>query len=163
MNTAEEEAARTALLEALHPIRTGAKRKYRTGPNAAAGRSTYFVNEKTSVSLGRLLFMAGAVLLKLKPQAEGGTPEDSLPGVTPAKLDNLTNTRANYLHADQTQGATNQDKLQAHLSVEQLDMAARAERIDLQLAADQIWSYHDPPNSATRRAFKIPPDRPASE
>jgi hypothetical protein len=163
MNTEEEEEARQQMLAALHPIRAGAKRKYRNVPDATAGRATYFVNKETNVSLERLLFIAGAVLLKLTPQAPATTPEDTLPGVTATVLATLTSTRAAYISADAEQKDTNSQKNQAHVDVVTTYLAAHAERIDLQLAADQAWTFHNPANSAIRRDFKIPPDRAAVE
>lgn len=162
LDTAAEETAKKEMLAALHPIRVGAKRKYRNGDDAAAGRNTYFVNKETNVSLERLLFIAGSVLLKLTATG-GGTPEDTLPGVTPAVIATLTMTRANYIHADEAQGETNSAKNQAHLDVVTQYTTTHQERLDLQLAADQIWSYHDPANRAVRGDFEIPPDRPAIE
>lgn len=163
LDTAAEEAAKKLMLEALHPIRVGAKRKYRNGPDAAAGRNTYFVNKETNVSLERLLFIAGSVLLKLTPQPPATTPEDTLDGVTPAMIANLASKRAEYIHANEEQGGTASEKNQAHVDVVTAYTAAHQERLDLQLAADQNWTHHDEANSAIRRDFQIPPDRPAVE
>ncbi|MGI9087848.1 MAG: hypothetical protein ACR2HH_08945 [Chthoniobacterales bacterium] len=163
MDTSAEDTAKKTLLAAMHPIRVGAKRKYRNGPDAAAGRNTYFVNKETKVSLERLLFIAGSMLLKLTPQAPATTPEDTLSGVTPAMLTTLANTRVDYIHADAAQGETGSEKNQAHQDVLTAYTDAHQERIDLQLAADQAWSHHDGANSAVRRDFQIPPDRPAVE
>jgi hypothetical protein len=79
LDTAAETAARNVLLAAIHPIRVGAKRKYRNGPDAAAGRNAYFVNEPTGVSLERLLFIAGSMLLGLVPQPPATTPRTPCP------------------------------------------------------------------------------------
>lgn len=163
LDTAAEEAAKAKLLAAIHPIRVGAKRKYRNGPDAAAGRNTYFVNKETNVSLERLLFIAGSMLLKLTPQAPATTPEDTLPGVTPAMLASLASTRGAYLHADEAQGGTESEKNQAHLDVATAYTVAHQERLDLQLAGDQAWPFHEKENSAVRRDFQIPTDRPAVE
>ena len=163
MDTKEETEARRLLLVALHPIRAGAKRKYRNRPDMAAGRATYFVNKETNVSLERLLFIAGSVLRKLTPQAPARTPEDILPGVTSTVLTKLSTTRAAYVNADAGQHETESEKNQAHTDLVTAYTAAHNERLDLQLAADQAWTFHDPANSAIRRDFQIPPDRPAVE
>ena len=167
LNTEEEQTARLRLLAALHPIRVGAKRSYR-GAGNEAGRSAYFVNEPTNVSLERLLFIAGAVLLKLTPQpAPGGTgtapPEDTLKGVTPACLADLATARAAYLDADADQTATGTQIGTLRLQVETRFAEVRAQRIDLQLAADQAFPHTNPAAAATRRAFHLPADRPAHE
>ncbi len=167
MDTEQEQAARQHLLAALHPIRTGAKRSYR-GEGNEAGRSTYFVSEPTDVSLERLLFIAGAVLLKLTPQpaptGNGTVPaEDTLKGVTPACLAELTAAHAAYLDADAGQTATGNQAATLRQQVETLFAEVRAQRIDLQLAADQAFPHTNPATAATRRAFHLPPDRPAHE
>jgi hypothetical protein len=163
MNTEEEQAARRQLLGAMHPIRVGAKRKYRNVPDAEGGRATFFVNESTGVSLERLLFMAGSMLQKLNPGPGGEPPEETLSGVTSGILRTLATTRGSYITADALQQETENQKNQAHTDVVTAHVAAQQERIDLQLAADQTWTFHNPANSAIRRAFDIPPDRPASE
>lgn len=163
LDTAAEAEARKVMLAAIHPIRVGAKRKYRNGPDAAAGRSAYFVNEPTSVSLERLLFIAGSMLQRLTPQPPATTPEDTLPGVTAAAITALQTAHAAYVSADADQGDTESEKRDARTALEAAYTSAHEERLDLQLAADQSWSHHDSANAAIRGDFKIPPDRPMSE
>jgi hypothetical protein len=166
LDTQQQEAAKAAMLAAILPIRTGAKRTYR-GDNDA-GRDAFFVNEPTNVSLERLLFIAGELLRKLTPQPNPNGPgtlpvEFTLDGVIASDLQKLADTRADYISADQDQAKSDQDSQQAHADVATLDQQTRAQRIDLQLAADQAWPHTDKANAVTRKAFKIPADRPAIE
>ncbi len=159
MDTAEEEMARKDLLAAISPVRTGAKRTYRQGDDAAAGREAFFVNESTSVSLERLLFIAGSMFAKLTPPTGGGAPEFTLAGVTQARIDKLKEMRDKYADKNAAQQDAENIRGQAHVDVQTVYTNAKAERIDLQLAVDQGWTFHNPENAAIRRAFKIPPDQ----
>ncbi len=159
MDTAEEEMARKELLAAISPVRTGAKRKYRNRNEAGAGRDAFFVNESTSVSLERLLFIAGSMYAKLTPPEEGGDPEYVLPGVTEDRIEKLKETRDKYADKNSAQQDAENLRGQAHVDVQTVYTDAKAERIDLQLAVDQGWTFHNPENAATRRAFKIPADQ----
>ena len=163
LDTAAEGDARKTMLAAIHPIRVGAKRKYRNGPDAAAGRSAYYVNEPTGVSLDRLLFIADSMLRRLTPQAPATTPEDTLPGVTAAAISTLQTAHDAYVSADAEQQGTESEKREAQTALLNAYTSAHQERLDLQLGADQVWTHHDPANAAIRRDFQIPPDRPMSE
>lgn len=169
LDTEEKETARQAMLDTLHPIRVGAKRTYR-GKGQEAGRDAFYVNEPVNVSLERLLFIAGEILLKISPQPdEAGTgtnpPEVVLDGVIEEDITALETCRAGYVRADDEKEAASNASKQAHVDVEQAFIDARAERIDLQLAADQAFPHTAPNglNNAVRNAFKIPEDRPATE
>jgi hypothetical protein len=167
LDTQEEHTARTRLLAAIHPIRTGAKRSHR-GNGHEAGRDAYFVNEPTDVSLERLLFIAGSILLKLTPQPNpsgtGTLPaEETLKGVTPENLAELAAARDAYIDKDATTTATGHQAAAHRQNAEALFAQTRAHRIDLQLAADQAWPHTNPANAATRHAFLIPENRPAHE
>lgn len=166
LDTQQQEAARQAMLCAINPIRIGAKRTYRGLDEA--GRNAYFVNETTSVSLERLLFIAGELLRKLTPQPNpnGGDPlppEDKLDGVIEADLQNLAAKRTEYLASDSDQNTSDQASQQAHHDVATFYVENRVERLDLQLAADQAYPHTDKANAVTRKAFRIPADRPAIE
>jgi len=167
LDTQKEQTARTRLLAAIHPIRTGAKRSHR-GTGHEAGRDAYFVNEPTDVSLERLLFIAGAILLKLTPQPNpsgtGTLPaEETLKGVTPENLTELAAARDAYIDKDAATTATANQASAHRQTAETLFAQTRAQRIDLQLAADQAWPHTNPHNAAIRHAFLIPEDRPAHE
>lgn len=167
MDTEEEITARHRLLNAISPIRTGAKRKYR-GEGKQAGRSAYFVGETTNVSLERLLFIANSILLKLTPQPNpAGTgilpPEDTLKGVTAADLTEIQQAHDAYIDKDSAQTLTHNEVGNLRQQVETLYDQIRDQRIDLQLAADQAWPHTNPENAAIRRAFHIPESRPANE
>jgi hypothetical protein len=103
------------------------------------------------------------MLRRLTPQAPATLPEDSLPGVTPAAITRLQDAHAAYAAADAEQEATASAKSEAHTALLAAYTSAHEERIDLQLAADQIWSHHDSANAAIRHEFQIPADRPMSE
>jgi hypothetical protein len=167
MDTEEEQTARTRLLNAITPIRTGAKRKYR-GEGNQAGRSSYFGGETTNVSLERLLFIAGSILLKLTPQPDpSGTgtvpPEDTLKGITPADIGELQQAHDAYIVKDAAQTATGNEAGALRQKIEDLYDQVREQRIDLQLAVDLAWPHTNPANAAIRRAFSIPENRPAME
>ncbi len=167
LDTQEEQTARARLLDAIQPIRTGAKRSHR-GTGNEAGRDAYFVNEPTDVSLERLLFIAGALLLKLTPQPDpsgtGTLPaEETLKGVTPENLTELAAARNAYIDKDAATTSTGNQAAAHRQTAESLFAQTRAQRIDLQLAADQAWPHTHPANAATRHAFLIPEDRPAHE
>ncbi len=173
LDTEEKEAARKIMLTAIHPFRVGAKRTYR-GKDQEAGRSAFHVNEPLKVSLERLLFIAGQIVLKVTPQivvsntGEGiiTTPaEVILDGIIPEDIQNLIDRRADYVLADDEQTNTENARKQAHVDVQLLFGETRGERIDLQLAADQCYPHTAPngANDAVRSAFEIPEDRPATE
>ncbi len=167
LDTQEEQTARTRLLAAIHPIRTGAKRSHR-GTGNEAGRDAYFVNEPTDVSLERLLFIADALLLKLTPQPDpsgtGTVPaEEILKGVTTENLTELAAARDAYIDKDTARTATGNQASAHRQTAETLFAQTRAQRIDLQLAADQAWPHTIPANAAIRHTFLIPEDRPAHE
>ncbi len=173
LNTEEKEAARKIMLTAIHPFRVGAKRTYR-GKDQEAGRNAFYVNEPLKVSLERLLFIAGQILLKVTPQmvvsntGEGtiNTPaEVVLDGIIPEDIQNLIDRRGDYVSAKDEQTNTENARKQAHVDVQLLFGETRNERIDLQLAADQCWPHTalNGTHNAIRAAFQIPEDRPATE
>ena len=170
LNTQEKETARQTMLDAFHPIRVGAKRTYR-GKDQEVGRSSFYVNEPTNISLERLLFIAGEILLKLESKPDPANPASTLPaevtldGVIASDIQTLKDRRADYIEAGDEKDATEAARRQAHTDVETLYNETKAERIDLQLAADQAYPHTAPNgvNNAIRAAFQIPTDRPATE
>lgn len=170
LNTEEKKVARKVMLDAFHPILAGAKRTYR-GKDNEAGRSAFYVNEPVSISLERLLFIAGEILLKLESQPDPANPAVTLPaevtldGVIASDIQTLQNRRDDYVEAGAAKNKTEKARRQAHTDVETLFTQTRAERIDLQLAADQAYPHTAPNgvNNAIRAAFDIPTDRPATE
>ena len=170
LNTEEKKVARQIMLDAFHPILAGAKRTYR-GKDNEAGRGAFYVNEPVNVSLERLLFIAGEILLKLTPQPDPANPAVTLPaevtldGVIASDIQTLKDRREDYVDAGDAKEKTENARRQAHTDVETLFAQTRAERIDLQLAADQAYPHTAPNgvNNAIRAAFQIPTDRPATE
>ena len=160
--TREEETARTELLTALDPILAGAKRTYPGDgdPNRALfGVGQNLVNESTS----RLYRLTGETHQRLT--ATGNKPpEFTLKGVTPAEIAALAALTKKYKDADFAQAtallnaADVLDQLNTHVT----DIMNPLRR-DLQLTADQQWSYRNKDNRAKRLAFAIPADRPAGE
>jgi len=90
-------------------------------------------------------------------------PEAVLKGVIAEDLTGLAARRAAYIASDEDQNTSTQAGQEAHDEVNTLFLEVRGLRVDLQLAADQAFPYTEKLNAPTRRAFKIPADRPAVE
>ena len=160
--TREEEAARLALLTALDPILIGARRTFPEpgDPN----RALFGIGQNLSTVSTTLLYrLAVDTYTRLTPQPSAAA-EFTLLGVKPAEITVLQNLGNLYREADFAQTTAQLDagdildQLTAHLRT-----TINPLRRELQLAADQEWSWRIKQNRTKRLAFGIPADRPAGE
>jgi hypothetical protein len=158
--TQQEKAARSHLLEVLQPIQTAAKRKY-VG-DVAKQREAYYINAGLgSKSLDTVVTACNTVLGRLTPATPGGSPLDTLPGIT-ADGDILALRQAlgDYTSRDAAQEEEGED---AEATLDKIEAAIKALapwRRAVQQAADQAWPWRKPGSAAYRRAFALPTDRP---
>ena len=159
--TKEETAAREELLAALEPILIGAKRTYADG---AGERELFGVGKDLiNATTAQIYQLALEAHKNLSP--EGVAPAKyKLAGVLPAEITALGQLGTKYQDADFAQltalldAASILDTLTQHVSENIAPL-----RRELQLAADQAWTYRKPENRVKRLAFGIPGGRPATE
>ena len=163
--TAQEKAARDALIAVLAPIQTAAKRKF-TGETSHL-REAYFIggnNNLANAPLDEVITDARAILARLVPGPAAAPPTDLLPGIKPlGKIKDLSDAIAAYDTKNKAQGA---EQAAAGTSLETIAAqiaTLNALRRDIQLAADQAWPWRTPGVKTTRKAFLLPEDRPMKE
>ncbi|MFN0079266.1 MAG: hypothetical protein ACKVY0_22605 [Prosthecobacter sp.] len=160
--TGEHDADREAILAALAPIQSAAKRKYKGDQEAmrqAYGAGTTLSSEGTE----DIATFATGVLKRLSPGENNAPPADTLPGIKPGAngvIDTLSKALAKR-GATSTARTTQQNKASATLE----QITAKVEtlathRKEIQLAADQAWPWRKDGVEAIRKAFLLPVDRP---
>ena len=148
--TGDETTAEGLLLKALQEVRTAAKQKY-----ALTDRTQlrdYYVGTRIDANRPQLEQVSQAIITKLG--------DDTLPGITSAKVTNLVNLRQAYIDANASQGDAQSS---ATLTRSQLDAAVQTitkRRLTIQLAADAEWPHTDPANAAVRKEFALPLNKP---
>lgn len=157
--TAEQIAARDALVAVLAPIQTAARRKF-TGTQTA-WRQAYFIGGH--LAHGTLAF-AGTAAKAIRDRLVAGPnntpPVDVLPGISPAQITALSNTITGYAGDVTAADAQQNQNLAAHNAIVANIAKLAALRHQVQLAAEQAYPWRTPGVAATRQAFLLPPDRP---
>ena len=158
--TAQEKAARDALLGVLGPIQTAAKRTF-TGD--AAGRLTdYGVNTGlASAGLDVVLTRARSILARLVVAPGEMVPQDVLPGIKAnGKIAALSAAITLYGAKNTAQG---EKETEAEATLEDIEAKIKeliALRRQVQQAADQAWPWRTPGVATIRKTFLLPVDRP---
>jgi hypothetical protein len=157
--TAEEKTARNALIAAIAPIQTAARRKY-TGDQAEM-RHAYFIGEDLhSDTLHEVQVAAIAIHDRLVAVPPATAPLDVLPGIKAAQITVLSNaitTYASGVTAPVEQTNQNQGALNAIVA----NIAKLAGlRHQVQLAAEQAFPYRNPGVASIRKSFMLPTDCP---
>ena len=148
--TKAETAAQKKLLSALRDLQSRAKRKF---AKDKIRQAAYGIGKK-NFGKNRTEFEQDADnIVRL-----AGT--DALPGLKPEKLAAATAALTAWKSADTAQAQANetQSKLLIDLQAKVTDL--NAARRDIQLAANTAWPHDNQANTATRRAFKIPANKP---
>lgn len=157
--TAEEAVAREALLAALAPIQTAAKRFF-TGDQETL-RHAYFIGENLRHdTLLEVQTASIAVRDRLVAVPPALSPVDTLPGIKAPQLAALNTAITTY--ASGVTAPVEQDKQNAGaLNAIVANIAALAGlRHQVQLTVEQALPWRTPGVAATRQAFLLPADRP---
>jgi len=148
--SAAEADAADALLAGMREIQKAAKQKY-ARTNRISLRD-YLIGKKLNGNRPNLMQTSQTLLDK--------AAEETLPGITPAKVKALRTTRQRWVdaHTAQTENRaaaiTQRTELGSQLkSIEDRKMA-------IQLAADAEWPHTDEANAGIRSQFAIPATRP---
>lgn len=161
--TAQESAARDALIAVIAPIQTAAKRKFAGGDQRL--RDAYYIgNGLPNETLEEVLNAARSIHARLIPGANNAPPQDVLPGVQPGvQIKDLADAIAlyggkNQAQSDQQQAAAGMlETIAAQISI------LAGFRHSVQLAADQAWPWRNEGVTTLRKAFLLPVDRPLKD
>ncbi|MBI2924703.1 MAG: hypothetical protein HYY24_03250 [Verrucomicrobia bacterium] len=147
--TETEEAALTTLMQSLRDIQQRAKRKFTDKPKRAA----YCINKENFGRDREGLEQDAKNIIDLGEA-------DALRGLTPEKITAARVALTAWKQADEDQGKAEeaQGRLlgQLQTKVGEVNVARR----EIQLTADTCWPHTDSANAPTRRAFKIPANKP---
>lgn len=159
----QERDARDAVLAALGPIQSAARRKY-TGADADT-RGVYAIGEDLSnAGLDAVLTAARAVLDRLAPGPKNAPPADTLPGIkADGAIKTLNDAVTLYTGKDEAQGEQQTTAEEGLEDVEAALLDLAALRRQIQLAADQRWPWHAEKVGSIRKAFALPRDRPLTD
>jgi len=160
--TAQETTARRALLDALAPIQTAAKRKF-AGDDQHL-RDAYYIGDALSrETLEAVLTATRAVLARLTPGPGDAPPQDVLPGIK-ADTQIAVLSDAIDLYGGKDQAQTSEQKKAAALleGIGAKVVTLIGLRHQVQLAADQAWPWRTPGVVTIRKEFLLPVDRPFS-
>jgi hypothetical protein len=153
--TAQETAARDALIAVIVPIQTAARRKF-TGDQEPM-RHAFFIGEGLpDDTLGEVQTAAVAI----RDRLVGTPPQDVLPGIKDAQIAALSNAVTQYA-ANITAPGDQQNENAAALATIVANIGTLAGlRHQVQLAAEQAWPWRTPGVASIRKSFQLPTDRP---
>ena len=112
----------------------------------------YFVGQKLNGSRPNLLQTSQTILNKLA--------EDTLPGVTPAKIKALRASRQAWMDAGGAQTAGRTTALTQRAELKTMLKTIEDRKVAIQLAADAEWPHTDEANAGIRSEFSLPAKRP---
>lgn len=152
-DTTAADQARTALLKLLKNVQSSAKQRSRLARAKGSEFSLdgYLIGQNLAIS--RPLLLANAEALRLKAQ------QDSLPGYTPAKLQDIATARAAFAATKDEQG---EGIAAASLAtVDRNTLVARLHDLRMAIlhACDRLYPHETPANVPTRRLLGLPPHR----
>jgi hypothetical protein len=153
--TAQETAARDALIAVIAPIQTAARRKF-TGDQEQM-RHAYFIGEGLADdTLGEVQTAAVAI----RDRLVGTPPQDVLPGIKAAQITALSNAVTQYA-AGVTAPSDQKNENSKALEIIVANIGKLAGlRHQVQLAAEQAFPWRNPGVAAIRQSFLLPVDRP---
>jgi len=163
--TDEHDTDGEAILAALAPIQTAAKRNYKGDQEAmrkAYGIGTTLSNEGPE----DIATFAVGVLKRLSPDEDGEAPEDTLPGIKPGPggaIDTLAKALAKRSTTDSARTTEKNKSSATHEQITHKIKTLASHRKEIQLAADQAWPWRKDGVEAIRKAFRLPVDRPLSD
>jgi hypothetical protein len=161
--TVQEKTAREALVAAIAPIQTAAKRQFAGDEETL--RETYFIGEAlASLTLEEVTLAGETILARLVPGENNALPLDTLPGITaPGAIKTLADALALYGAKDTAQGDAQSNASALLEKIEAAIDSLAALRRQVQLAADQAWPWRTKGVATIRKAFLLPTDRPLTE
>jgi hypothetical protein len=151
-DTVAESTSEKNLMDALHEVQSAAKQKY--GRSQPTALSAYHVNSHPRMDSSRATLTQAAqnIITKLAT--------DTLPGITPVKVANLTNLRTAYVNSKGAQTGDQSDATSARMQLANQIHSITDRRIQLQHAADAEWPFTNPANAGIRAEFDLPTSRP---
>jgi hypothetical protein len=153
--TAQETAARDALIAVIVPIQTAARRKF-TGDQEPM-RHAFFIGEGLpDDTLGEVQTAAVAI----RDRLVGTPPQDVLPGVKDAQITALTNAVTQYATNITAPGDQQNENSGALQTIVANIGTLAGLRHQVQLAAEQAWPWRTPGVASIRKSFQLPTDRP---
>ena len=150
--------AERALITALQGIPAAARQRHRKlaeddNPATDFATDRYLIGQRLNPNRATLLQNAAAL--------SGKATTDALPGYkTPKSLAAIGKAIGDYQSATATQAERELDAENDRIARDNLVCKINARRMAIQHAADALWTYTDPDNTPTRKAFQLPPDRP---
>ena len=151
--TSTESTHHTSLLQQLTGINSAALRKWGSTPAHKGDRDAYGIGKKLKdFSRPALETLVTGILQRIAA--------DSLPGVTPTKIQALQSTFTAWKTADQEQTTHATDASQLLIEAKADLESLNARRRNIQLAADTIWPFSNSNNAPRRTAFGLPKTRP---
>lgn len=151
--TARERIAKKTLLERTTDIQTAAVQKWSGQPAHKGDREAYGIGKPLrSLSRAELETVAIGISQRLNI--------DTLPGITPARVQAFRDALTAWQSADTNQSGHTTDAAQLLIEVKAEFASITERRIKLQLAADSAFPYYDKENTALRAEFGLPKTRP---
>lgn len=155
VHTEHEKTLRLSLVLGLQAVQSAAKRKWARTSGERDKLKGYFVgtNLKT-LGFAPLSEIADTILRQARL--------DNLPGIAATDLAHLESAIGDWKAANEAQAQTQNTATVAHQAAEALAKTILSRRIELQLAADLAFPYHDKTNTAIRKEFSLPKNGPFS-
>lgn len=147
---ADEAKAAYALLAGLQEVQKAAKQKYARTNRIAL--DDYFVGKKLNGSRPNLLQTSQTILNRLA--------EDTVPGVTPAKIKALRAARQAWMDASAAQTTNRTAALTQRAEFKAMIKGIEDRKVAIQLAADAEWPHTEEAHAGIRSEFSLPTKRP---
>ena len=152
--TAEESAARLALLEAIREIQAAANQKYARSQPAKLAQ--FYVGTVITRSSRAMLTQIVSALIDMLDSNSGET----LPGITAAKVKTLKTLKTEWVGANSSQSANQSDATRARAELTERLKNLTDMRLEVQFAADAEYPYTRESDHAARTEFGLPLTRP---
>ena len=148
--TATEAATAKTLLAAMREIQKAAKQKY-ARTNRISLRD-YLIGKPLNGSRPNLMQTSQTLLDKAS--------EETLPGITAAKIKSLRTVRQAWVDANTAQTESKSAALTHRTELQNMLKSIADRKVGIQLAADAEWPHTDETNSGIRGEFAMPARRP---
>jgi hypothetical protein len=148
--TATEGKAAYTLVAGLQEVQKAAKQKYARTNRIALG--DYFVGKKLNGNRPNLLQTSQTIVNKLA--------DDTLPGITAAKVKKLGTLRQGWIAAKTAQTDSSTAAQSARAELKTMLKSIEDRKVAIQLAADAEWPHTDEANAAIRKEFGLSPRKP---